>query len=65
MPKRPTMEQLRNRHGLQGIALSGYGMEEDVARSHEAGFITHLVKPVDFSQLQNALRELKTPKSLG
>jgi response regulator of citrate/malate metabolism len=40
-------------------------MEEDVARSHEAGFITHLVKPVDFSQLQNALRELKTPKSLG
>jgi signal transduction histidine kinase len=29
------------------IALSGYGMAQDVARSRSAGFAAHLVKPVD------------------
>ncbi len=43
---------------LRGIALSGYGMEEDLARSRRAGFTAHLVKPIDFEQLQQALREL-------
>jgi CheY-like chemotaxis protein/anti-sigma regulatory factor (Ser/Thr protein kinase) len=52
------MEQLRARHGLRGIALSGYGMEEDLARSREAGFVAHLVKPVDFAQLRRALKLL-------
>lgn len=44
--------------GLKGIALSGYGMEEDLRRSREAGFSSHLVKPVDFDQLRRALREI-------
>ncbi|HEX8295835.1 MAG TPA: PAS domain S-box protein [Chthoniobacteraceae bacterium] len=48
------MEKLRAKHGLRGIALSGYGMEEDLVRSREAGFITHLIKPVDFHQLTRA-----------
>lgn len=52
------MEKLRDRYGLRGIALSGYGMEDDLVRSRKAGFITHLVKPVDFEQLQHSLREL-------
>ncbi|HSH39311.1 MAG TPA: ATP-binding protein, partial [Chthoniobacterales bacterium] len=52
------MEILRARHQLRGIALSGYGMEEDIARSRQAGFSTHLTKPVDFPQLQRALREV-------
>jgi PAS domain S-box-containing protein len=42
---------------LRGIALSGYGMEEDLKRSLDAGFSAHLVKPVDFEQLQRALRK--------
>ena len=51
--------QLRAREPrLRAIALSGYGMEEDVARSRAAGFSAHLVKPVDFEQLKRALREL-------
>jgi len=49
------MEHLRAIHGLRGIALSGYGMEEDVARSREAGFVTHLVKPVAIADLRRAL----------
>ncbi len=52
------MRELHNCYGLRGIALSGYGMEDDLARSREAGFALHLVKPVDFHQLEYALREL-------
>jgi CheY-like chemotaxis protein len=33
------------------IALSGYGMEEDVKRSLEAGFDVHLTKPVRWERL--------------
>jgi len=49
------MKKLSATYGLRGIALSGYGMEEDLARSREAGFFAHLIKPVDFSQLKRAL----------
>lgn len=52
------MEILRARYGLRGIALSGYGMEEDVVRSRQAGFATHLTKPVDFARLQRALEDV-------
>lgn len=51
------MAQLRDEHGLTGIALTGYGMEDDVARTRAAGFATHLVKPIGFDQLRRALRE--------
>jgi PAS domain S-box-containing protein len=47
-----------SRFHVPGIALSGYGMEEDVRRSHEAGFERHLTKPVSLPQLQAALREI-------
>jgi CheY-like chemotaxis protein len=49
------MMELRNRHGLVGIALTGYGMEEDVSRSHAAGFFTQLTKPVSVQALDTAL----------
>ena len=40
------MRQLRQRgHKFPGIALSGYGQEEDIQRSREAGFAAHLTKP--------------------
>jgi two-component system CheB/CheR fusion protein len=32
-------------HTFPGIALSGYGREDDIQRSLEAGFVTHLTKP--------------------
>ncbi|HEY4248502.1 MAG TPA: ATP-binding protein [Lacunisphaera sp.] len=49
------MKQLRAVHGLSGIALSGYGMEEDVERSLLAGFQNHLTKPVSFEQLKDLI----------
>lgn len=45
----------QNGHHLPGIALSGYGQEEDVRRSREAGFATHLVKPANAEQLSKAI----------
>lgn len=50
------MIKLKNDYGLRGIAVSGYGMEADFERTHAAGFGAHLVKPIDFGQLQDALQ---------
>jgi len=52
------MRELAGRYGLRGIALSGYGMEEDVRQSLEAGFRRHLTKPVTLQTLAAAVREV-------
>ena len=57
------MRQMRDRHPLKGIAMSGYGMEEDLRRSREAGFSEHLVKPVDISSLERAILNLVSQAS--
>ncbi len=57
------MERLRKSHGLNGVALSGYGMEHDVARSQAAGFAAHLTKPVRIQMLDQALGLLTKPGS--
>ncbi|MFP5285370.1 MAG: hypothetical protein ACLGI9_06505, partial [Thermoanaerobaculia bacterium] len=49
--------ELVDRHGLRGIALSGYGMEEDIRKSREAGFSAHLIKPVTPQVLRDAIRQ--------
>jgi PAS domain S-box-containing protein len=51
------MQELYSRYGVRGIALSGYGMEEDVRRSLDAGFERHLTKPVNVQALHTAIRE--------
>ena len=43
---------------VAGIALSGFGMAEDVERSHGVGFSYHLTKPVDISELERCLAAL-------
>ena len=40
---------------IPGIALSGFGSEDDVRRSREAGFATHLCKPLPLPQLRSAI----------
>jgi signal transduction histidine kinase len=57
------MEKLRATYGLRGIALSGYGMGDDLKRSHAAGFAAHLIKPVAIADLRRALTSLSTPKA--
>ncbi len=43
---------------LRGIALSGFGMEEDVRRSMDAGFGFHLIKPVNMTVLRELLMKI-------
>ncbi|HEY5752190.1 MAG TPA: PAS domain S-box protein [Chthoniobacterales bacterium] len=49
------MRRLREQSSIKGIALSGYGTEEDQRTSRMAGFEEHLVKPVDLVQLQQSI----------
>ena len=37
------------------VAVTGWGKPEDQERSREAGFDMHLMKPVELSQIQQAL----------
>lgn len=54
--------RLREHRSFPAIALSGYGMEEDLRKCQEAGFSEHLVKPVRMAQLEEALaRVLSRP----
>ena len=52
------MRELRTNAPIQGIALSGYGLDSDRAASTSAGFARHLVKPVNPRVLTQALAEL-------
>jgi signal transduction histidine kinase/CheY-like chemotaxis protein len=52
------MQQIKRKHGIVGIAMSGYGMDEDIRKSQEAGFSEHLVKPISFAQLDQAIQRL-------
>ncbi|HTO03983.1 MAG TPA: ATP-binding protein [Opitutus sp.] len=52
------MAELRTKLGLTGIALTGYGMESDIARSHAAGFVIHLTKPLRVQSLDEALAKV-------
>lgn len=52
------MSELRERSQMRGIALSGYGMDTDIAQSREHGFSAHLTKPIDIRALDNAIAHL-------
>jgi CheY-like chemotaxis protein len=55
------IRQLQDRgHKLPSIALSGYGTEQDIARSRAAGFQVHLTKPVSPQDLQTTVDRLLT-----
>ncbi|MHA3770436.1 transporter substrate-binding domain-containing protein [Verrucomicrobiota bacterium sgz303538] len=47
--------ELRSAGPLRAVAFSGFGSEEDVRRSKDAGFSEHLVKPLDINQLKQAV----------
>lgn len=53
----------RDAHGKDVliVALSGWGQPEDRRKSTEAGFDLHLVKPVDFAVLTQALSKVRAP----
>lgn len=52
------LREVRQRSQVPAIALSGYGMDEDLARTRAAGFNAHLVKPVVLDTLKDTIRRL-------
>lgn len=55
-----TLNPLRR---VPAIALSGYGMEHDLEKSHAAGFIEHLTKPVNWDSLCESIDRALTARS--
>ena len=52
------MREVKSHYRMKGIALSGFGMEEDLRRSMDAGFEQHLTKPVNIQALENLIRRV-------
>jgi signal transduction histidine kinase/ActR/RegA family two-component response regulator len=52
------MTILRDRYSLRGVAVSGYGMDEDIQRSKAAGFDYHVTKPADPGKIDRLLAEV-------
>ena len=51
------MREVKMRSAIPGIALSGFGTDEDVRQSRDAGFDEHLVKPVSSDALRKSVQE--------
>lgn len=47
--------ELQQRYRVPSIALTGYGMEDDIRRCRDAGALAHLTKPVSTVALAQAL----------
>jgi signal transduction histidine kinase len=52
------MREVRLNTTLPGIALSGFGSEQDVNQAREAGFAEHLTKPINFERLEKTIQSL-------
>ena len=59
------MRELNRTQSIRGIALSGYGLDDDLRRSREAGFAQHLTKPVSFQALRDVIRQVVPEVSSG
>ena len=42
---------------VPGVAITGYGMDHDIARSRDSGFSAHLTKPINIQDLDRAIGE--------
>jgi signal transduction histidine kinase/HAMP domain-containing protein/ActR/RegA family two-component response regulator len=51
------MRTLQSTRPVFGIALTGFGMEDDARKCREAGFRHHLVKPIDLNKLDLLIQE--------
>ena len=52
------IRQIREHYKQPAIALTGFGMEEDIAKCTEAGFDAHLTKPVSFQKLEMMIHQV-------
>ncbi|MGB8169736.1 MAG: ATP-binding protein, partial [Chthoniobacteraceae bacterium] len=54
---------LREKSDCPAVAMSGYGMNSDLERTHAAGFTEHLVKPVAVEVLRATLARLSATRA--
>lgn len=59
------MAEIKKISPIVGIAVSGFGMEEDIARSRAAGFTEHLTKPVGTQRLKEVIRSINRARRAG
>lgn len=52
------IRKVRETRQTPAIALTGFGMQEDVDRAQKAGFDAHLTKPVNLQKLEAAMWRL-------
>jgi len=52
------ISRAKQKHPVKGVALTGFGTDEDIRRGKEAGFDFHLTKPVDFHELRTVLSQI-------
>ena len=52
------IRQMPNGNDIILVALTGSDREEDIARTRAAGFVAHLVKPINLAVLEQSLSEL-------
>jgi len=52
------VSQAKSKQPIKAVALTGFGTENDIRRSKEAGFDFHLVKPIDLRELQTVLDQV-------
>ncbi|HEV8185655.1 MAG TPA: hypothetical protein VGP40_06835, partial [Chthoniobacterales bacterium] len=57
------MQALDSHRPSFGIALTGFGMEEDIQKTHDVGFNHHLVKPVDLNRLDALIQQAAQARS--
>jgi len=51
------MREIKQVQQIKAIAITGFGQDEDIRRSKDAGFAVHLTKPVSIDALQHAIQE--------
>jgi len=49
------MNELRQKFGLRGIALTGTGDDNELDEALKSGFVAHLTKPIDFDKLRDTI----------
>lgn len=52
------LQSLISKRPVKAIALSGFGMDNDLQKSTRAGFLEHLVKPINATQLEEAITRI-------
>lgn len=52
------LSELQSLYPIRGVVVSGYAMQKDVEQALTAGYAVHVPKPIDVSQLFQAIERL-------